>query len=276
LDNAAGGAIRKTSAELLQEQIAASRQAARERLKAAQVSDAELRDLTEQARMRAGPAETDAVSAAIALPAAARLALAGGGSARVLNPKIWAEDVKRFVGRKLPTRAWLSRARQMAAKRQRGDVLRPTLVRACEVLAWGAQDGKIELTFDSLANLVGCCRETARKVIRWLEDVELIDTFNVLVRTTGKLVRGANLYLPRLSAADEAAGDVASDDGEPGAAAGLTDPTAAAAVLGPVARLTARLARWAPRFELVERAWGLNATPLSSRHYREDPSPAPA
>jgi hypothetical protein len=198
-----------------------------------------------------------------ALPAAARIAMAGG-SKRVCNPKIWETDTKRFRGPKFDTSPWLAACRFASGHRVRGDVLKSTIDRVCQALAFGdpTSDGRAKrrMTHAFIAGFVGCEIDTVRKVVRLLERVGLIDTFNVLRRTIRGVFRAANMYLLRMPDAPAVA-----------------EPTEApAAELGMLARMTARLERWAPSFDLKVRAWGLNATPVSWQKLRTEPDSTPA
>lgn len=217
-----------------------------------------LRQLTAEAqgkRIEDVPAPPPSVSLGAVLPRAAQIAAnAGTPSAAVCNPKIWADDRGRFRrGEKFPRGPWQAACRAAAKARQLGDVLAPTILRICEVLAWqssAAGQGQVAITFRYIAELTGCCVETARKAIRWLEAHGLVDTFNTLERVAGQMQRAANTYVLRMPEAAPAEQD-------------------APAALDPIARVTATLARWASAFGLTPRAWGLNATPLRG-------APAPA
>jgi len=207
------------------------------------------------ATLRLEDVSTSGTSASLAarLPRAAQLA-AGAAMPAITNPKIWQADARRFRrGERFARGPWQAACRAAVKARALGDVLAPTILRACEVLAWqdAGQQGRTQITFKFLAELTGCCVETARKVIRWLEDRGLIDTFNTLDRVGGQIQRTANLYV------------LAFPDAPP------ADPPAEAAPVDPIGRITARLARWASAFGLTPRAWGYNATPLRGR-------PAPA
>lgn len=173
------------------------------------------------------------------LPAAAR----STAGLPVSNPKLWERDVKPLRDRKVNREAWLIRARQAARAREPGDVLQPILVRLAEVVCWAERKdgvGFARQTFEQLGKLVGCCKETARKGMRFLERHGLVDTFNVLTRAHGFVRRVANLYLIR--------GEATEPDG-------TEQPPSE----GPLGRLT----RYASAFGLSVRAWGLNATPAS-------------
>lgn len=183
------------------------------------------------------------------LPTVARAA-AGLG---VCNPKLWEADVRPLRGRKVDDDGWLTRVRAAARARETGDVLAPTIVRTAELIVWDvrtAGTGFARLSFQSLANLVQCSKETARKAIRFLEEHGLLDTFNVLRRGHGLVRRVVNLYLIP---------DAAPEPDRPAASS-----------------LAERLSRYAQAFGLRARAWGLNATParVGYRPARGHPSPS--
>lgn len=124
------------------------------------------------------------------LPLAARVA-AGGGRG-VLNPKIWAKHVMRLRGGPFAAPPWLAAAREAMRQRRWGDVLCPIRDRVCEILAWaGREKGLTQVPFAFLAVRVGCCVETARKAVRWLESAGLVDTFNVIARFDHAVLRPA-------------------------------------------------------------------------------------
>jgi hypothetical protein len=195
-------------------------------------------------------------SVAAMLPAAARVAV--GAKRGVINPKIWAEDVRRWRPGKFVSNVWRSAARLVARARAKGDVLQTTIWGVCDLLERESRKarGKAEITLARIADLTGCCLETARKVVRYLENAELIDTFNVLSRKDGKVLRDANMYLLRMPA-----------DGPAIAPDILQSPQ------GVFARLNETLSRWAANFNLIQRDWGLNATPLSGVDPRRRPPP---
>jgi hypothetical protein len=199
-----------------------------------------------------------------ALPAAARIASGGGGN-RVLNPKIWEEDTKRFAGPKLNVGAWITESSDVVRKkRELGDVEARTIIRVCEGLATGDPDAngtaKRRMTFAFIAGFVPCTVETARKAVRWLEKAYLIDTFNVLWREARGVFRAANMYLLRM----------------PDAPTAVESTETPAAELSVVARLSMRLERWKASFGLQARAWGLNATAVSWQNLRKERASEPA
>lgn len=243
------------------------------------LSDAEAAELA--AAMKARSAELDAPTTAPTpigslMPAAARIATvaAAGG---VLNPKIWDADVKRFRSpHRFDTGRWFGRVRAcVAAGRATGDVLAPTIERACDVLTWLAREGdrtcKVQVTFEVWAKRTKCCVSTIVKVARWLEDEGLVNTFNVLTRAGNLVLRGANLYLLTMPEMPAAAPEPAAATPEAPAAVDAPAPE-----LHRVRRMNNWLDRWAPWFGLVGRAWGLNATPLATHRKRGERRPAPA
>lgn len=235
------------------------------------VTDAELAAVQAAAQARAAEPEGLKPLAA-ALPAAA--GAASEGLRRVLNPKICDADVERFKRPRFETKPWFGAVHRAAAGREKGDVLRPTIERVASVLSWLCRDGKgkVQVSFAELAHQVGACVETVRKAVRWLEDGHLIDTFNVRTRVDRKWWNASNLYLL-----------VMPDDvpvAEPAGPAPAEPPQGAldvsAFTLRQVARMTARLERWAPAFGMFARAIGLNTTPLAPRQKRPEADPAPA
>jgi hypothetical protein len=152
-------------------------------------------------------------------------------------------------------------------KREKGDPLKSVLLRTAELVRWvenKAGTGFARKTLEQLSKLVGCCKETVRKAIRFLERHGLLDTFNVLSRDHGFVRRRANLYLIP---------DVESD------------PTPPPCDLAPSVKaperpvgnsLAERLNRYAGFFGLRARAWGLNATPapVGYRSARRHPTPS--
>lgn len=192
------------------------------------------------------------VKLAKAMPMAARVL-----GERVENPKIWAFDIKPI--KSVDPSDWLSRVYEQTKQRATGDVLTSTLDRCAQRIVHGVRigQGAARHTFASLANGIGCCVETARKCVRWLEERELIDTFNVLGRHNGELQREANMYLlrPAPAAAPKATPESGSETAEQ--TAGQTSV---------LQRINDRLQRWAAAFGLQVRPWGLNATPVATRN----------
>lgn len=179
------------------------------------------------------------------LPAVAR-AWTGLG---VANPKIWEADLKPIRGREVDTDGWLARVRAAARLRVRGDPYETNIIRTAELIVWVIRKDGVGFArqgFKSLGRLVRIGKETVRKVVRFLEQCGLLDTFNVLTREHGFVRRAENAYL--------------IPDAPKGKPAAKTD-----AVLegrAPVgASLVERLTRYAHHFGLKARAWGLNATP---------------
>lgn len=168
---------------------------------------------------------------------------------RVFHPKIWETDVRPLRTGRLDRRAWLSRLSAAARRRQKGDVLAPTIVRIGEALIYGLdriKRGTTRATYQSLAAFAQCCTETARKAIRFLESHSLIDIFNVLMRRENRdIQRAANLYLFR---------------GDPESKPEPDKPEA------PATGVISRLAEWAAAMGLEARTWGLNATPTSKAY----------
>lgn len=170
--------------------------------------------------------------------------------ARVANPKLHARDVRRVPPPPFPD--WMASARKAALAREPGDPLFPTLMQCASLLATfcrQAAQGACRATFEQIATGAGCCVETARRCIRFLERAELIDTANVLERRpiagVTRLILGANLYLLR--------GAAEPDEGAP--------PAADALPMVPGDRAAATIRRWAASFGLAMRPQGWNRTP---------------
>jgi hypothetical protein len=121
-----------------------------------------------------------------------------------LNPQVLAKDVEHLAGDGLPVPAWLAEARQAAQQRRKGDPLSPLLMRTCDAIARGANEGKVALTYATIAQQVRCSANTIRRAVRWLEGAGLVETFNVQVRAGNGMVRGPNLYLLRAPAGGSA------------------------------------------------------------------------
>lgn len=252
---------RQTADERAREHLRANRPALRANLPQ---TDAELRQLTQdRASAVTGLAtefrRTTDAPVAIKPPLAARVAL---GAKRVFNPKIHDKDVAKFKPEKFDALAFIRRCDSaIDAEREPGEVRAVYLKAVVRIIAWGAaRSGKYEKTFRLLAKLGACCVETTRKSIRWLETHRLIDTMNPLAQAGRDLHRGPNVYLPLLQAPPEA-----SAAGPP-----------VAPELAPLARATETLNRWAHRFGMVARDWGLNATPMASKRSRRRSDPTPA
>jgi hypothetical protein len=238
--------------DALQQHLADQRRdlARRASLSGATDPDASLRAAQADATARAdAPLGSTGTAIGRVLPAVAR---ASAGMA-VANPKIWEADAKPLRGRKIDAEAYLARVRLAAKTRETGDVLEPILVRTAELVLWAVRKGGIGFarqTFEQLGKLIGCCSETARKAIRFLERHGVLDTFNVLSRDHGFVRRGANLYL--------------IPDAEPDAERPAGNS------------LVERLNRYAEFFGLRARAWGLNATPAPVGYRTPPEHPAPA
>lgn len=256
----------KTSKEVLAEQNAARWAKLRaENEKSPPPTAAELAQLAKDRADSVGDVErTKSELKSAKLPAVAKVAL--GMRRGVFNPKIHAENVANFKAEKIAALAYIARCDAViAAERKPGEVRSVYLMALARVIAWGAAaTGKYEKTFRLLCRLLASCVETARKAVRWFEEHRLMDTKNVLDRVNRDLWRGPNLYLPLVEAPPEAAADAPPVPPE----------------LAPLARATETLNRWAHRFPgLVARPWGLNATPVASKHLnprRERDEPAPA
>jgi hypothetical protein len=179
-----------------------------------------------------------------ALPAPALEAATG----RVRHPKVWAGDL-RGLGPPPDLRTWETDVASRARARVLGDPL-ASMIRAVAAAIAGHvrwRKGFARVTFGSLAFAADCCRETARKVVRWLERRDMLDTVNVTTRDgDGLIVRDANLYRP-----------VAVENGV--AEAPCRPPRAA------------RMAAWARSWGLTLRDGGFNAFGPSRRRRRRPP-----
>jgi hypothetical protein len=209
--------------------------------------------------------------------------MVAGAVRRVFNPKIWEGDTRRFRGPRFEFKPWLAACRDaIITGRRRGDPMQAHLQRTSQALALtdreaSGRGAKRRMSFMTIAAFVGCCIDTARRCVRWLEARGLVDTFNVLVRVKNPdhpslngVFRTANMYMLRMpEAPPEAPGTAHTAVAAPAEEA----PPAVQAVLA----ATARLARWAAAFGLVARPWGLNATPLPAvDHRRTERRTAPA
>jgi hypothetical protein len=193
--------------------------------------------------------------------------LAASAAEHTLNPKIWDTDLKRYKPiHKVKSSAWRAFVGRLVNTRKVGEEY-PTPARiwaVADVIERAAREfgGKIEMPYVEIARLARCCIDTAFLAVKFLDLNGALDVFNNLDRSSGKKRRGPNCYL-------------------------LWIPEEKAEELSPalrrVARFQEKLERWAPAFGLVARAWGLNATPLSSRDTlraaahaaaRNDPAPA--
>ena len=221
-------------------------------------TDAELARLQAEASARARADELGATFAPLGmrLPASVQAVLDGSG--RVFNPKLWGTDLPNFRAPKFDRKAWLNKAREASKRRKLGDVLRPTMDRAWEILAWWDKDhdGQVQLGMKLWSQMVGCCIETIRKIVRFGEHEDVLNTFNMPKRADGTVKRDKNIY------------HLVPPDMPP-----VVIPDDVAPELKPLARAQAWCARWAPYFRMVPRAFGLNTTPLRSRMER-NPEPA--
>jgi hypothetical protein len=219
-------------------------------------ADAELRAVQAAATAKADePLGSTGTPIGRVLPAFGRAA----AGLCIVNPKLWEADVRPLRGRKVDRDAWFVRVRLAAKTREAGDVLQPILVRLAEVMWWAERKdgvGFARQTFEQFGKLAGCCKETARKGIRFLERHGLVDTFNVLTRAHGFVRRVANLYLIR------------GDTTEPDPPAGYER--------SPSDSLLGRLTRYASLFGLRARAWGLNATPAPVGYRSRPERPVPS
>ena len=233
-------------------------------------SDDDILVAAQAAATAAADARGDAIGTNVrdALPPLARK-VAGAG---VLNPKVWEADLPEFIP---PPEGGYDDAAYMAAvraavrqQRAMGDPLAPTLELIGAKLVYLRRKGGalVRASFVSLAGLVGCCVETARKAVRWFERCGLLDTLNVLNRTQeGEVRRRPNLYIvPETEQPPPPPpADVASSQPAP-------DPVR-------VQRGTIgdRLQRCAALLGLKARPWGLNATPAAVGYRKREGVPAP-
>jgi hypothetical protein len=127
-------------------------------------------------------------------------------------------------------------------KRQPGNPLVVSIAAVGRAIFFGMTKGHRQ-TMAQIAKRAGCCVETVRKCVIFLEDEGLFGVLNVMVRVGRDLVRGANLYL----------------------AARLIDP-ASGATKRVSHRFAATLATFlenaAKKLHLAARPFGLNTTPL--------------
>ena len=170
---------------------------------------------------------------------AAEAALAGRRILpRAVNPVIHEADIKP-PKRRVDGAAWLGAVNKVAAQRELGDVTGSTIVQIATKIAWavakGAGVGRIALRV--LGKLAVAGKETARKVVRYLEDWGLLKTANIMHRRGRKLWRTVNAYELALPPAT-------------GGTARYRPP------------LFERKVWWAAAVNLHARAVGLNTTPL--------------
>jgi hypothetical protein len=171
---------------------------------------------------------------------------------RVNHHKIHKADVKP-IERETDASAWyaLIRARHRDARGERPGLA--FVLRVCgAIVAAEVADGMgfARRTYQELARWAGCCSRTVERCVRFLETHNLLDTLNVLYRTTdGALWRDANIYVPTI---DRPLAPLPAD--VKGA-----DPVRSMAM----SRVFGGLSRLAALFGLRQRPWGLNATPIS-------------
>lgn len=183
-----------------------------------------------------------------------RLPIAGKVAAgRVAHPKVHDSSI-RPLSRRVDLSSWRTALRSRARARVLGDPRETTLRVIGQELAYlveKTRNGFARIGFVSLARLAGCCRETARRAVRCLERLGVLDTLNVLVRRDGLLERDVNLYVPALP--------------EP-------DPDQTADELAALAPRLERIAGYGRAWGLVLRDGGLNpVTPRSSRRRDRPP-----
>lgn len=217
---------------------------------------------------RLAPAPTVPVPPPASRPLAAALppqVQAAAGIA-VCNPKIWESDLRPITA-PVDSSAWLRTVGTHARARVYGDPYAATIERVATLLVYAMRAGGAgyaRATMRWLAMRAHMALDTVRRVVRWLEARALLDTFNVLSRHDGQVLRDANLYIlagaPAAASSRESAPDSAADSRPAKEAPSTVD------------RMTARLARYASAFGLRARPWGFNATPLASPR----PLPAPA
>lgn len=157
---------------------------------------------------------------------------------RAVNPVMLEADIKP-PKRRVDGAVWLAAVNKAAAQRELGDVTGAVIVQIASKIAWavakGAGVGRIALRV--LGKLAVCCKETARKVVRYLEDWGLLKTANIMHRRGRKLWRTMNAYE-------------------------LALPPATGGVARYRAPLFERKVWWAAAVNLHARAIGLNTTPL--------------
>lgn len=211
-----------------------------------------------EAEARGGTPEPTSGPHGIPLPAIVAVAT---GEKRV-HPKMWVVESRRFIGRAFEMYRWVQGAEREAKKRGPGDVSFPYRCRVIKVLGEMMREGKsrAEMTYILVGAMAGMSRETARKVIRWLEDICYLDTWNRTDRRDedNLVLRVANGYFPITPEEDAMQAKAAS----PGSAEAIVagDGVSVEAVwMGRLARQIARATRW---FKLAGRPLGLNLNPL--------------
>jgi hypothetical protein len=255
----------KTSKEL-DEYIAAHHAAVRAKNeKAPPPTDAELAQLAKDRADSVSDVEqtSDASSLAATMPITAEVAMAKPGG--VVRGRIQTVDVQRFEPRKFPVLPWVLWVEELARTfHRKGDPSVKLICRVAEKIGWCARDTEmVQRTYEQLTKMMHCCVTSVFVTVKWIEAHGALDVINSLHREDNKdYHRGANVYLPVMPIA---AAPIPED-----APAPVPDavPDAPAAELSPLAKVEATLRRWAPRFGLVSRAWGLNATPIASLHRR--------
>jgi hypothetical protein len=243
-----------TGRELLARDIDARHAAARERARAAEAAH----PFTDPADQLAATQREASERAAASLPAVAVArspAAAWAPETRaavglpVRNRRVWEADLTPVKGREKPpagTTRFLERVRSLARARVLGDVLAPTIVRAGELIAYFVAVGTgdvARVTHATLAKKIGCCVETVRKIVRFLEARGALHTVNVSTWGDEGPRRGANLYIMRV--AETAADDTTHE---------------------------AALTRFMDRFGLRRTTWGFNKA-VDGPRQRPHPSP---
>lgn len=176
-------------------------------------------------------------------PCASRVAV----RPRVLLPTTWLPNVMRFNDAGAWKRLqgpWLGAMHKVAKGCQPGEVAADHLKAVANMMAKAFREGggKAQLSLDDLAKRAGTARGRTRAGLGKLEASGLLDRFYVRERVEGVGVfPRANLWLPRL-------------------------PDPATDTLGPLDRMNASLLRWRAALGLEMHPWGLNGTPVSSRH----------
>jgi hypothetical protein len=271
----------KTSKEL-DEYIAAHHAAVRAKNeKAPPPTDAELAQLAKDRADSVSDVEqtSDASSLAAKLPRAAKAATGEPGG--VVRGRMQTVDVQRFEPRKFPVLPWVLWVEELAHTfHRKGDPSVKLICRVAEKIGWSARDTEmIQRTYEQLTKIMHCCVTSVFVTVKWIEAHGALDVINSLHREENNdYHRGANVYLPVMPPADASAPEAApvlTELAVPEAAPVLTElavpeatPDSAAVHLAALARVEATLNRWAARFGLVSRAWGLNATPIASLHRR--------
>lgn len=246
-----------TGKELLARDIEARHAATKARLIAAEAAQPytdpadQLAAVQREASERAA-ASLPAVAVARSPAAAWAPEVRAAAGLPVRNRRVWEADLTPVKGPKKPasdTTRFLEKVRSLARARVLGDVLAPTIVRAGELIAYFVAVGTgdvARVTHATLAKKIGCCVETVRKIVRFLEAKGALHTVNVSTWGDEGPRRGANLYIPRV--AENAAEDTTHE---------------------------AALTRFMDRFGLRRTTWGFNKATdgPGTRHTRPHPSP---